>query len=355
MTQRSPAQTYAYLKKIIGNNVKGRDLDTENHTLSTIDLLLTTLFIQSHILIEDYPGSGKTFLAKVVSDAIDFTESQSPFMTGFNRVQCMVDLLPTDITGTEVKDRDEWVIKYGPIFSHIFLVDEINRTTPKVQAAFLEAMAEKQITILKEVKRLEPIFFLIATQNPFDRVGTFELPYAQLDRFLFKRNLSPIMGESLRAIIRMNYEESQIQASLAPVPLQELLNAMSILNQPLTERAIEDDLIALHTHFTRRVCIHGITSPERVISPQCSLSPRTLRLLKAAVDFRLNLSRSSTGSETLPYHTEEHLLPLLPDLLRHRILLEDLPNHEEEIQKVIQEIRQDVLEESIQSQRRSRK
>ena len=345
---RAPYQTYEYLADILAREVKGRRQDTDDGALGTIDLLLTSLFIGAHVLLEDYPGSGKTFLAKVLANSIDFNEGSPDHMSGYQRVQCMVDLLPTDITGTELKERDQWVLSYGPIFSHVLLVDEINRTTPRVQAAFLEAMAEKQITISRRTLLLEPVFFLIATQNPFDRAGTFELPYAQLDRFLFKRVLTPLKPEDLRAVISMNYDSSAERP--APVKMHELLSAMGRLNRPLVSREIEDDLLSLHKHFTRRVSTGDKADTTRVIAPECSLSPRTLRLFKRAVDFRVNLDEERTGSPKA-YSAERHLTPLLIDLLRHRITLSSRTSGAAEVLLEIKRITQDVLEESLQRQR----
>lgn len=363
MTQRSPDQVYNDLKELIADQVKGRSDDTENDGLSTIDLILTSLYTGNHILLEDYPGSGKTFLAKILAESLDFRKDKKDYMSDFQRVQCMVDLLPTDITGTWIKEKDDWVLNYGPMFSHILLVDEINRTTPKVQSAFLEAMAEKQITINKKTLKLEPIFFLIATQNPFDRVGTFELPYAQLDRFLFKRVLSPISGEHLRQVIAMNHTPDK-EEEKSPVSLAEFLSSADKLNAPLTDKEIADDLLSLHTEFSKRVSNGKPTTQSKsnqelkVISPQCSLSPRTLRLLKKAVDFRVNLERYSRGKgevsekETSFYDFNKHMRPLLPDLLRHRIILKDRNAHADDVMNLIKEMGENVTEASFKRQRK---
>lgn len=159
--------------------VKGRD--------EVIDLVLIALLSDGHVLLEDYPGSGKTTLAKTLGDSIldDIPDDDIP---GFRRIQFTPDLLPSDITGVSVFDADSGTFHFrrGPIFAYIVLGDEINRTSPKVQAAMLEAMAEKQVTVDNVSYPLDELFFVVATQNPRDLAGTYPLPVAQLDRFLFK-------------------------------------------------------------------------------------------------------------------------------------------------------------------------
>lgn len=159
-------------------DVMGRD--------DVIELVLVALFGDGHVLLEDYPGSGKTTLAKALGESI--TDAGHADIATFRRVQFTPDLLPSDITGVMVFDTttNDFHFRRGPVFSHVLLVDEINRTSPKVQAALLEAMAEKQVTVDNVSHRLDALFFVIATQNPLDSVGTYPLPVAQLDRFLFK-------------------------------------------------------------------------------------------------------------------------------------------------------------------------
>src|SRR6184192_4093855 len=147
--------------------------------LEVIDLLLTALLSDGHVLIEDVPGMGKTVMAKALARSLG---------ASFQRVQGTPDLLPTDIIGVSYFDQrhNEFVFRQGPLFAQLLLVDEINRATPRTQSALLEAMAERQVTVERESMPLPRPFLVIATQNPVELEGTFPLPEAQLDRFLLR-------------------------------------------------------------------------------------------------------------------------------------------------------------------------
>ena len=174
-------------------DVMGRD--------EVIDLSLIALLSGGHVLLEDYPGSGKTTLAKALGESISSAVEGSgggASISPFRRVQFTPDMLPSDITGVMIFDSNtqEFRFRPGPVFAHVLLVDEINRTSPKVQSAMLEAMAERQVTVDNKTYALDPLFFVIATQNPLDSVGTYPLPVAQLDRFLFKVRMKHISRDA---------------------------------------------------------------------------------------------------------------------------------------------------------------
>jgi MoxR-like ATPase len=158
----------------IGRVIKGKD--------DMIRLTLTAILANGHVLFEDLPGTGKTMLARSFGRTIDASN---------NRIQCTPDLLPSDITGSPVLDRrtGDFVFRPGPVFANILLADEINRASPKTQSALLEAMQERTVTVDGATYPLPKPFFVLATQNPVEQAGTFPLPEAQLDRFLFKLSL----------------------------------------------------------------------------------------------------------------------------------------------------------------------
>jgi MoxR-like ATPase len=159
-----------------------------------LELVLVALCAGGHVLLEDYPGSGKTLLARALGESLTATGAEEGLQAPFRRIQFTPDLLPSDITGVSVfdPDRGSFDFRPGPVFAHVVLADEINRTSPKVQAALLEAMAERQVTVDNVTHPLREPFLVLATQNPLGLAGTFPLPAPQLDRFLFKVRMVPI-------------------------------------------------------------------------------------------------------------------------------------------------------------------
>ncbi len=244
--------------------VRGRD--------DVIELVLNALLSDGHILLEDFPGSGKTTLAKALGESMvdDRDEQERGYIEAFRRVQFTPDLLPSDVTGTTVFEPQTGTFSYrpGPIFAHVVLADEINRTSPKVQAAMLEAMAEKQVTVDNKTRPLDALFFVIATQNPLDLAGTYPLPVAQLDRFLFKVRMVHIDRESEIDVLRSMRERKTGGRSLPKVRRSEILAARRVIEEqvqvhPLIQESLVD--IARALREDRRV-LQGVSTRSLVLA-----------------------------------------------------------------------------------------
>jgi MoxR-like ATPase len=211
------------LRARVRDNVMGRD--------EVIELVLVALFADGHVLLEDYPGSGKTTLAKSLGGSIldDLPYDEIP---SFRRIQFTPDLLPSDVTGVMVFDTTNSTFQFrrGPVFAYVVLVDEINRTSPKVQAALLEAMAEKQVTVDNVSHPLNPLFFVMATQNPLDAIGTYPLPLAQLDRFLFKLVMKHIDRASELEVLR-SWGQPHVEKDLPRVARGDVVAARAFLRR----------------------------------------------------------------------------------------------------------------------------
>ncbi len=256
-----------------------------------IDHLLIGLLSEGHVLLEDRPGTGKTTLAKSLANTLD---------AKFSRVQCTADTLPTDLLGMELFNplTGSFEQRFGPLFANIVLVDEINRTTPRTQSALLEAMGEAQVTIGDTSYTLPQHFLVIATQNPFDGQGTFPLPHAQLDRFLFKLSFAPLDRRVEKALL----QGVHLQPSTFQLPLEQL----SIWKQEVRAVTIEDTV----EDYLLDVC-DGLRAHRDVeIGP----SPRaTLALLQAA--------RARAWMHDRTYVTPEDIKQLANPLLAHRLVL----------------------------------
>jgi MoxR-like ATPase len=198
---------------------------------------LSAIFAGGHVLLEGVPGLGKTLLVKSVSHALGLS---------FKRIQFTPDLMPSDVTGTQVLTEDEtgrraFVFRPGPIFANVVLADEINRATPKTQASLLEAMEEKQVSVLGETHRLDAPFFVLATQNPVELEGTYPLPEAQLDRFLVKLMLELPDTACLKEILSRTTGTSVPEAT--PVlPQSEIVQVIQSMRQLVRQVVVADPM-----------------------------------------------------------------------------------------------------------------
>ena len=282
----------------LGAAIKGRD--------DVIELVLVGLLADGHVLLEDYPGSGKTTLARALGEAIhdDGANAANKEIAPFRRVQFTPDLLPSDITGTSVfePDTNTFSFRPGPLFAHVVLADEINRTSPKVQSALLEAMAEKQVTVDNKTHALDELFFVIATQNPLDVAGTYPLPTPQLDRFLFKIKMRHISRDAELSVLADYPRPALVSAgSLPGVTRAELLGARKFIREgvridPVFNTAIVD--------FAR-----NLRSDRRVLQ---AASTRSLVALMPALQARALLRGRN-------YVLPEDLETLAPFVFEHRM------------------------------------
>jgi MoxR-like ATPase len=256
--------------------------------------LFIALLTNGHVLLEGVPGLGKTVMAKTFANTLGIS---------FNRVQFTPDLLPADITGTKIFDQSEgkFVLMPGPIFANIVLADEINRSAPKTQAALLESMAERQVTIENETRQLEKPFMVIATENPIEMEGTYPLPEAQVDRFLFKLWLDYPEEDDEVEIIRR-----QVKGDVSPVEC--ITNAEEIINiQQLVNLVYIDDRIL---KYIKDIIFKTRNHPQIALGagPRASLTLMKCSKARAAI-----LGRN--------YVTPDDVRALCIPVLNHRLLL----------------------------------
>jgi MoxR-like ATPase len=274
----------------IGNVIVGQS--------EMVELLLAALLADGHVLIEGVPGVAKTLTAKTLSKLID---------TNFSRIQFTPDLMPSDVLGTNVFDPKDatFIFKKGPIFSNVVLIDEINRSPAKTQAALFEVMEERQITVDGNTYKLQPPFVVIATQNPVEHEGTYRLPEAQLDRFLFKIQVDyPSLDDEVKILIQHHHQKSSnLLDSVKPiVTTDELLKCKALIQEVHVDQKIIE-FIAKLTVATR-----SDKSLYLGASPRASIA-------------LLNASKAVAVLRGRDFVTPEDVLHVVAPVLRHRIAL----------------------------------
>ncbi|MEW6564407.1 MAG: MoxR family ATPase [Spirochaetota bacterium] len=268
-----------------------------------LEYLITVLLSGGHVLLEDLPGLGKTTVAKTLSHLISDGEGKP---LPFKRIQFTPDLLPYDITGVDIFDPDLHSFRFvpGPIFANLILADEINRTTPKVQSALLEVMAEQQVTVGSVTRPVPSPFMVIATQNPVESEGTFPLPAAQLDRFMMRLSLGYPHRDAELQILDTNPSELVLSHLEPVITVDELLQARAMVDQvychPNLKEALVDLARATRNHSDIRL----------------GASPRSaLHLLKAVRAYAFIKGRT--------YVVDEDVITLAPLVLSHRLKMVD--------------------------------
>ena len=260
-----------------------------------IGLALTAYLAEGHILLEDVPGVAKTMLARAIARSVGCV---------FKRVQCTPDLLPSDITGVSVFNpkTTEFEFRPGPVFSQTFLADEINRATPRTQAALLEAMAERRVTVDGQTYNLKPPFLVIATQNPIDQEGTFPLPEAQLDRFLMRLSLGyPSLEDEERLLGRLQKSH----------PIDEIQPVVSATEWQAAQEATRDIHVDDKVRRYLLEIVHGTREHEDVA---LGGSPRAgIALYRAAQ------AQAAMAGRT--FVTPDDIKKLVQPILAHRVIL----------------------------------
>jgi MoxR-like ATPase len=272
-----------------------------------VDHLLLTLFVGGHCLITGMPGTAKTLLVRTLASVLGLT---------FKRIQFTPDLMPTDVTGTDIIEEDittghrTWTFVPGPIFANVLLADEINRTPPKTQAALLEAMQEQSVTVRGGTHMLSPPFFVLATQNPIELEGTYPLPEAQLDRFLFNVLLDYLSAEQEMEVVDRNSTRMAMPTLDACTNAEEIVRFQWLVRQ-----------VPLSTDVRRSaVQLVRATRPTEPSAPDAVRKYVRYGASVRATQF-LCLAAKARALMQGRYHVmEEDLRVLAPPILRHRVL-----------------------------------
>ena len=268
-----------------------------------VERMLLGILCDGHVLIEGVPGLAKTLSVRTLSKVID---------AGFQRIQFTPDLLPADLIGTMVYNQKtgEFIARKGPVFSNIILADEINRAPAKVQSALLEAMQERQVTIGTNTFALPKPFLVLATENPIEQEGTYPLPEAQIDRFMFKLKVTyPEREEERQILERMSTGEvPEVDKLLGP---EDILRCRKVILDIYMDEKIKDYIVSL-VMATRDPAEHGMEDLKVLI--EYGASPRASIYLAAAARAHAFIRRRA-------YVTPEDVKSIGMDVLRHRVLL----------------------------------
>jgi MoxR-like ATPase len=296
-TQASAApdsQLISAISEQVGRRVVGQEYMVER--------LLIGLLTGGHVLLEGVPGLAKTLTVKTLAETISTT---------FQRIQFTPDLLPADVLGTMIFDQStgEFRAKKGPIFANIILADEINRAPAKVQAALLEAMQEKQVTIGGTTHILDEPFLVLATQNPIEQEGTYQLPEAQVDRFMLKLRVGYPSRDEEKEIMRRMASGHPIAVEQAATPAQILEARQRIADLYMDERIV--DYIVDIVHATRSPGEVGLDELAPLV--EYGASPRATIYLAQA-------SRAHAFLRGRGFVTPDDVKAIAPDVLRHRVL-----------------------------------
>ena len=295
----------------LGRIVVGKD--------AVLERILAGVLANGHVLVEDYPGLAKTLIARLLAQTLDL---------GFRRIQFTPDLLPSDITGSFLYDQREGRFEFrpGPVFTNLLLADEINRATPKTQAALLEAMQESQVTIEGQSFPLEQPFLVIATQNPIELEGTYPLPEAQLDRFLLRVGVGYPDADAEREILRRRRERRTDAATVPTIVTRaELLAMQAALENVFVSDVLERYIVALAqaTRSDPRVALgaspRGSLAVLKLARAEAAMRGREFVLpddvkavAVAALAHRLVLKPELWVSRTTPVQVVEALLQHVP-------------------------------------------
>lgn len=258
--------------------------------------VLTGILADSHVLLEDVPGTGKTLTARTLSTTLGLD---------FNRIQFTPDLLPSDITGSHIYDEGtgEFSFREGPVFSNVVLADEINRAPPKTQAALLEAMEEKQVSIEGETRPLPEPFFVLATQNPVEQEGTFELPEAQRDRFMIKTRMGYPEREGEISLLKLRDGRTEQIPSVERLIDESILQGIQAVIEQVT---VEEEMMGYMVDLCRGTREHESTD--------VGVSPRGIQRLFEA-------SRARAVIEGSAFVAPEHVTAVARSVMSHRVVL----------------------------------